>query len=68
MPQAMNPVPKRHNAARLEAGLSQNALGIAAGVDKFVASVHINQYERGVHAPDYTMAKRLVRVLDIPTA
>lgn len=68
MPKAANPLPKRLKAARQEAGLSQKALGIAAGVDEFVASARMNQYERGVHAPDYTMTKRLARALSVPTA
>lgn len=66
--QATNPIPKRLKTAREHAGLSQKALGIAAGVDEFVASARMNQYERGVHSPDYTMAKRLARVLRVPTA
>jgi transcriptional regulator with XRE-family HTH domain len=43
-------------------------LGIAAGLDEFVASARINQYERGVHSPDYGLACRLARVLGVPTA
>ncbi len=68
MPKVVTPLPKRLKAARLAAGLSQKALGIAAGVDEFGASARLNQYERGIHAPDYATAHRLARVLKVPTA
>jgi transcriptional regulator with XRE-family HTH domain len=55
-------------AARQKSGLSQKSLGIAAGLDEFVASARVNQYERGVHAPDYGLVRRLARVLDVPVA
>lgn len=63
-----SPFPERLRAARQEIGLSQKALGIAAGLDEFVASARVNQYERGVHAPDYGIARRLASVLNVPTA
>jgi transcriptional regulator with XRE-family HTH domain len=59
---------KRFKQARLASGLSQKDVGIAAGLDEFVASTRINRYEVGVHQPDYQMAGRLSRVLDIPVA
>ena len=62
------PLPKRLKTARERAELSQKALGILAGIDEFVASPRINQYERGVHAPGYEMAQRLARQLNVPTA
>ena len=68
MPQAATPLPKRLKSARLRAGLSQKALGIAAGIDEFVASARMNQYERGIHAPEYSTVQRLARVLNVPTA
>lgn len=39
-----------------------------AGIDEFSSSARINQYEKGKHAPDFTMAKRLADVLNIPTS
>lgn len=57
---------RRLKAARLLAGLSQEKLGVAAGVDEFSASARINQYERGKHTPDVLMATHLARVLNIP--
>lgn len=62
------PIAKRLKQARLRAGLSQKRLGIAAGIDEFVASGRVNHYERGRHLPDYSMAERLARVLGCPTA
>ena len=59
---------KRFKQARLESGLSQKDVGITAGLDEFVASTRINRYEVGVHQPDYQMAIRLARVLQIPVA
>ena len=59
---------KRFKEARLASGLSQKDVGIAAGLDEFVASTRINRYEVGVHHPDYQMATRLARVLEIPVA
>jgi transcriptional regulator with XRE-family HTH domain len=59
---------KRLKQARLELGLSQKQLGIAAGLDEFVASTRINRYELGIHAPDYPMAARLAAVLNVPVA
>lgn len=59
---------RRFRQARLRTGLSQKAVGIAAGIDEFVASSRINQYERGVHTPDFATAQRLALVLGVPTA
>lgn len=49
-------------------GLSQKALGIAAGIDEFSASPRINQYERGKHLPDLLTVERLAGVLGVPPA
>lgn len=59
---------KRLKEARLANGLSQKDLGVAAGLDEFVASTRINRYEVGVHQADYPMAVRLARVLKVPVA
>lgn len=59
-------VGKRIREARLRAGLSQKQLGIKAGIDEFVASPRVNQYERGKHAPDFSTAERLAKVLEVP--
>ncbi|KQT42520.1 MULTISPECIES: helix-turn-helix domain-containing protein [unclassified Methylophilus] len=59
-------VAKRLKEARLAKGLSQKKLGIAAGIDEFTASPRMNQYERGVHVPDYSTLERLAQVLEVP--
>lgn len=41
---------------------------MAAGFDEFVASPRVNQYERGVHAPDYRTAQRLAKAMGVTTA
>ncbi|WP_432380618.1 helix-turn-helix domain-containing protein [Duganella sp. P38] len=48
--------------------MSQKALGIAAGLDRFVASTRINRYELGVHKADFLIAIRLAEVLNVPAA
>jgi transcriptional regulator with XRE-family HTH domain len=58
----------RLKGARRRAGMSQKELGIAAGLDRFVASTRINRYEVGVHDPDAETAGRLALALDVPLA
>ncbi|MFP1908159.1 helix-turn-helix domain-containing protein [Lonsdalea quercina] len=59
---------KRLKDARQLRGLSQKGLGIAAGIDEFVASTRINRYEKGVHEANIVTASRLAQALDIPLA
>ncbi len=63
-----SPFPKRLKEARKAKGLSQKELGILAGMDTFSASARMNQYEKGVHAPDFKTVKALAKVLSVPTA
>lgn len=63
-----SPISKRLKEARLEAGMSQKQLGIAAGVDEFVASAKFNQYETGKHVPDFSMVQQIGKVLKLPAA
>lgn len=63
-----SPFPKRLKEARKAKGLSQKDLGILAGMDTFSASARMNQYERGVHTPDFKTVKALALVLEVPTA
>jgi len=46
--------------------VSQKQLGIAAGMDEFSASARMNHYEKGRHTPDYSMLKRIAKVLNLP--
>jgi transcriptional regulator with XRE-family HTH domain len=59
-------VAKRIRQARELAGLSQQELGVKAGIDELSASSRISQYERGVHAPDFPTAERLAKALRVP--
>lgn len=59
-------VARRLKEARLRAGLSQEHLGIRAGMDKFSASARISQYEHGKHMPDLQTLTRLAAVLQMP--
>ncbi|MBY8605969.1 MAG: helix-turn-helix transcriptional regulator [Burkholderia sp.] len=60
--------PKRLREARLRSGLSQEQLGIEAGIDEFSASARVNQYETGKHTPKLQTAHHLAEVLHVPTA
>lgn len=59
-------LPHRLKNARLKAGLSQERLGILAGIDEATASARMNQYERGTHTPDFELTCRLASVMEIP--
>ena len=59
---------RRLRAAREARGVSQKQLGILAGIDQFVASARINQYERGKHVPDLQTAQRLATELKVPVS
>ena len=59
---------RRLKQARLASGLSQKRLGIAAGIDEFVASTRINRYEKGVHEPGTEIVQKLAEVLQVPLA
>ncbi|GGB98009.1 transcriptional regulator [Oxalicibacterium flavum] len=64
----MSSFAKRLKEARLQAGLSQERLGVLAGIDEMSASARMNQYERGKHMPDISMVERLADVLKVPVA
>ena len=71
MPPSVDALPtfaRRLKQARLHADLSQKELGILAGMDPYVASPRINQYERGKHEPKLETAERLAEALGIPPA
>ena len=59
---------RRLKQARLASGLSQKRLGVAAGIDEFVASTRINRYEKGVHEPNTEIVQKLSEVLRVPLA
>jgi len=57
---------KRMKEARLRAGLSQERLGVLAGIDEMSSSARMNQYERGKHEPDFSLVERVAQILDVP--
>ncbi|MCL6747012.1 helix-turn-helix transcriptional regulator [Kosakonia sp. R1.Fl] len=59
---------RRLKQARLARGFSQKSLGIAAGIDEFVASTRINRYEKGVHGPGTEIVQKLAEALRMPLA
>ncbi len=62
------PIAKRLKYARLTRGISQKSLGISIGIDEFVASARMNQYEKGVHVPAYQTVNALAKYLKFPVA
>lgn len=60
--------PQRLKDARQAAGLTQEALGIAAGIDEAVARMRVNKYERGTREPDTQTAAALAKALGVPLA
>lgn len=59
---------RRLKEARLRKGLSQEQLGVLAGIDEFSASARMNQYERGKHVPDLATIERIATALEVPLA
>lgn len=59
---------KRFKEARKMRGLTQEKLGIAIGLDEFVASTRINRYEKGIHQPDFQTLSNIAEALEIPVA
>lgn len=57
---------KRLKEARTRAGLSQEKLGVLAGVDEMSSSARMNQYEKAKHEPDFSMVERIAAVLNVP--
>lgn len=59
---------KRLKEARRACGLSQEKLGVLAGIEEESASSRMNHYEKGRHEPDFSMVERLAKVLEVPEA
>jgi transcriptional regulator with XRE-family HTH domain len=59
---------KRLKEARKNTDLSQERLGVLAGIDEMSASARMNQYERGKHEPEFTMVERIAKILNVPEA
>lgn len=59
---------RRLKTARLEGKLSQEQLGLLAGLEVESASVRMNRYERGTRAPTVELVARIGSVLNLPVA
>ncbi|AXW63389.1 transcriptional regulator [Ralstonia solanacearum] len=59
---------QRLKEARQRSGLSQERLGIEAGLDPMSASTRMNRYELGKRIPDPELVTRIAEVLDVPAA
>lgn len=59
---------KRLREARKARGVSQERLGIDAGIEPASASARMNQYEKGVHQPGESIVKQIAAVLNLPVA
>ncbi len=59
---------QRLKEARLAAGISQEYLGVMAGMEEASASARMNQYEKGKHHPDFLTVERIAEVLNVPEA
>ena len=59
---------KRLKQARQRADLSQEKLGVAAGLDENSASTRMNRYELGKRVPDFALVERLAQILNVPAA
>lgn len=59
---------KRLKEARIRAGLSQELLGLEAGLDAMSASTRMNRYELGKRVPGFELVERFSRVLGVPSA
>jgi transcriptional regulator with XRE-family HTH domain len=57
---------RRLRDARKRAGMTQERLAAAAGIDEFSASARISQYETGKHIPQYGIARNLAKALRVP--
>lgn len=48
--------------------MTQEKLGILAGLDEASASTRINQYEKGKHAPNFETVCNLAKALNVPVS
>ncbi|MFM0321095.1 helix-turn-helix domain-containing protein [Caballeronia glebae] len=64
----MPPFPQRLKEARQRAGLSQEKLGMEAGLDPMSASARMNRYELGKRVPSLGLVERIAAVLNVPMA
>lgn len=59
-------LPIRLKTARLRANLTQEKLGVRAGIEEATARSRISQYESGIHRPTFEMMCAFANVLNVP--
>ncbi|AWH90100.1 helix-turn-helix domain-containing protein [Limnobaculum parvum] len=59
-------LPKRLKAARKKAHLTQEKLGVMAGIDESTARSRVSQYESGTYRPPFEMMCAIAKVLNVP--
>ncbi|EOW6838213.1 TPA: helix-turn-helix domain-containing protein [Klebsiella pneumoniae] len=59
-------IPKRLKEARLRAKLTQEKLGVLAGIEEATAYSRLSHYENGTHKPTFELVCEFARVLDVP--
>jgi transcriptional regulator with XRE-family HTH domain len=62
----MSVLGERLKEARVKSGLSQEQLGLQAGLEVESASARMNRYERGTRVPGVELMERIGNVLDMP--
>ena len=65
---ATTTIGRRIREARVRACITQEALGVAIGLDEEVAGIRISRYESGVHAPSVQLIQSLAEALLVPPA
>lgn len=65
---SMSVLAKRIKEARIRAGMSQERLGLDAGLDEMSASTRMNRYELGKRTPAPDFVERLSKVLNVSAA
>jgi transcriptional regulator with XRE-family HTH domain len=64
----MGVIARRLKHARIRAGMSQEGLGLASGLDEMSASARMNRYEKGTRTPNPELVERFATALDLPSA
>lgn len=59
---------RRLRQARQRAGVAQDRLGVAIGLDEESSSARISRYETGTHEPNFRTASRIAAALGVPVA
>ncbi|EBR3162000.1 helix-turn-helix transcriptional regulator [Klebsiella oxytoca] len=59
-------IPKRLKEARLRAKLTQERLGVLAGIEEATAYSRLSHYENGTHKPTFDLVCEFARVLNVP--